>query len=143
MAKKDTNPLADMMQQARGMLVVNPMIAPQQEHFWKAQDRILDETEAYAKAWFARRHEATQSALETMQNIHGNGTDPSGALQAMADWQQGSLKRLTEDMQQWVELCTTCAGRIAEAEVEAGKEGADELARRSKSVAKTKHATPV
>ena len=88
MARKDTNSLADMMQQARGMFAVNPMIAPQQEHFWKAQDRILEEAEAYSKAWFARRHEATQSALETVHKISGNGSDPSAALQAMANWQK-------------------------------------------------------
>ncbi len=143
MAKTETNPLAEMMQRTKGMFAVNPMIAPQQEHFWKAQDRILDETEAYSKAWFARRHEAARSALETVHRISGNGSDPSAALQAMANWQQGSFKRMAEDMQQWVDLCTTCAGRVAEAEVEAGREGADELARRSKSVAGTKHATPV
>lgn len=143
MAKNDTKTLADMMQQVRGMFAANPMIAPQQEHFWKAQDRILDETEAYAKAWFARRHEAAQAALDVVHRINGDGGDASATLQAMTDWQQGSVKRLAEDMQQWIELCTTCAGRIAQAEVAAGREGADALARRSQSAAKAKHATPV
>ncbi len=143
MAKKDKTSLGDLMQQVKGVFAVNPMIAPQQEQFWKAQDRILEESEAFSKAWFARRHEATQSALEAVHRMNGGGGDPSAALQAMTDWQQGSIKRLAEDMQQWVELCTTCAGRIAQAEVEAGKEGAEEIAKRAKSVAKTEHATPV
>lgn len=143
MAKKDTTALGELMKEAKGMLAVNPMIAPQQEHFWKAQDRILEETEAFSKAWFARRHEATQSAIKAMQKLNDNGADPSSAVKAMLDWQQGSIKRMAEDMQQWVELCTTCAGRIAQAEVEAGKEGAEEIAKRAKSVAKTEHATPV
>ncbi|WP_093026714.1 hypothetical protein [Ruegeria marina] len=131
------------MEQARGMMAVNPAIAPQMEHFWKAQDRILSETEAFSKAWFKRRHEAAQSALDAVRKLNGDAADPSAAIRAMADWQQNSFKRVAEDMQQWVELCANCTGRMAEAEAEAGKEGAEEVAKRTKSAANTKHSTPV
>lgn len=142
MARTET-PLEGLIRQARGLLAVSPMMAPQQEQFWKAQGRILEEAETFSKAWFERRHEATQSALDALRKMNGNGADPAAAMRAVADWQQGSFKRMADDMQQWVALCATCAGRMAEAEVEAGKEGAEEVVKRTKSAADTKHATPV
>lgn len=144
MAQKDTTKaFSDLMSQARGMLAVNPMIAPQMEQFWKAQDEVLEEAEAYSKAWFERRHDAAQSALETVRKVGGNGADPAAAMQAMVEWQQHSFQRMAEDMQQWVDLCTRCAARVSDAEMEAGKESLEELEKRTKSAAKQKHATPV
>lgn len=141
-AQSDT-PVTDPMGEARGMMAVNPAIAPQMRQFWKAQDGILDDAEAFSKAWFERRHEATRSALDAVHRINGDGASPSTAMQAVADWQHGAVRRLAEDMRQWVELWTACAGRMTEAELEAGKEGAENVARRTKSAARTRHATPV
>ena len=141
--KETTTALSDLMSQARGMLALNPMIAPQLEQFWRAQDEVLDEAEAYSKAWFERRHDAAQSALETVRKVGGNGSDPAAAMQAMVRWQQLSFQRMAEDMQQWVDLCTRCAARVTDAEMEAGKESLDEVEKRAKSTAKSKHATPV
>lgn len=143
MASESKPSPSDFMEQARSMLAVNPMIAPQMEQFWKAQDGMLDDAQTFTKAWFERRHDATRSALEIVRKVSGNSADPSGAMQAMVDWQQGSFRRLAEDMQEWVELCSSCAGRMTDAEVEAGKEGAEEVAKRAKSAANTKHSTPV
>ena len=143
MATDPKTPLTDIMDQARGMLATNPMLAPQMEQFWKAQEDVLKEARTFSEAWFQRRQEAAQSALDAVRDINGNGADPSMAMSAIIDWQQHSFQRLTEDMQQWVDLCTRCAGCMTSAEVEAGKQGAKKLAKRAKSNAKTKHATPV
>ena len=143
MATDSKTPLTDFVEQTRGMLATNPMLAPQMEQFWKAQDEVLEEAENFSKAWFERRHEAAKSALEAVRDVNGNGADPSAAMRSMMDWQQHSLQRMASDMQQWLELCSRCASRMTSAEVEAGKEGAEEVAKRAKSAAKTKHATPV
>jgi hypothetical protein len=144
MAQKETpKAFGDLMSQARGMLAVNPMIAPQMEQFWKAQDEVLEEAEAYSKAWFERRHDAAQSALETVRKVGSNGADLAAAMQAMVEWQQHSFQRMAQDMQQWVDLCTRCAARVSDAEMEAGKESLEEVEKRTKSTAKQKHATPV
>lgn len=143
MASESTSPVSDFIRQARGMLAVNPMVVPQMEQFWKAQDGMLQEAEAFSKAWFERRHEATKSALDVVRAMNGNGTDPAATLTAMADWQQESFQRLAEDMQQWVEFCSNCTDRLAKAELEAGKEGAEETTKRTKSAAKQSKSTPV
>lgn len=138
---------SDMMEQTRNILSANPMISPQMEKFWEAQDRMLQETEAYSQAWFKRRHEATQAALDAVQKMNGKKADSSATVQAMADWQHGSIQRMTKDMQQWFDLCTTCVGQMTQAEVEAGQKGAEEAAKTAKSAAKSaqnnKKATPV
>jgi hypothetical protein len=142
MADESTK-VSNFMDQARGMLALNPMIEPQLEQFWNAQDSILKETEEFTKAWFERRHEAAKKAQEAVQAANGNGADPSSAVRAMVDWQQGSFQRMADDMQEWVELCSRCAGRMTQAEAEAGKEGTERVTKRAKSAAKTKHSTAV
>jgi hypothetical protein len=135
--------VGDLIGQAREVFALTPLVAPQLERFWSAQDRILDEAEGFSRAWFERRHEAAETALEALRKANGDGTDLSAAMRAMVDWQQSSFQRLTDDVQDWVELCSRCAGRMTRAEVEAGKDGADEVAKRTKAVAKTNHSTPV
>lgn len=132
-----TDPVTDLMEQALGTMAAPSAVAPM-EQFWQAQDRILQATEAFSRGWFDRRHAATQAALDTLHELHGRFGDPAATMQAMAEWQQGLLKRTSEDMRDWVGLCVTCAGHIASAEVEAGKTVAREAAGTA-----TKHATPV
>lgn len=143
MASESNTPLNDLIEQSRAIMGANPMIAPQMEQFWKAQDAILEETEAFTKSWFDRRHKAAQTALEALRNVNGDGADPSAATRTMMDWQQHSFQRLASDMQEWLELCSRCANRVSSAEVEGSKKGLEEVAKRAKSTAKTKHATPV
>lgn len=144
MAQKDsTTAFNDMISQARGMFVVNPMVAPQVEQFWKAQDGLLKEAEAYSRAWFERRHDAAQSALEAVRKVSGNGADPAAATQTLVEWQQHSFQRMAEDMQQWVDLCSRCATRLTDAEMAAGKKGLEEAGKRAGSAAKSQRATPV
>lgn len=143
MATESKTAIPDFVEQARAMLVINPLIAPQMEQFWKAQDQILEESEAFSRAWFERRHEATKTALEAVDKMEGTGADPAAAMRSMADWQQASVQRLAADLQQWVELCARCTRRMTDAEVEATEEGVEEVGKRAKSATRTKHATPV
>lgn len=144
MAKTDLTPrLADLFKQTQGLMALNPMIAPQMEQFWKAQDGLLEEAEAFSKAWFARRHDAARSALRAVRKLNGDSTNPMALMQELAEWQRHSVERLTEDMQHWMSICARCAGRVASAETLAAEEGLDETAKKAKSATSTGHATPV
>lgn len=143
MAKESTSSLEEVIRQARSMLALNPMMAPQMEQFWKAQDGMLQEAESFSRGWFARRHDEAETALDALQKMNGAGADPSVAVQALADWQRKSLGRAVEDMQQWVEFWSRCTSRCVNAEMEATDESLDEIGKRTKSVAASKHATPV
>lgn len=143
MAKQTKIALSELMEQARGMFAANPMLAPQMEQFWKAQENILDETEAFSKAWFERRHEAARSALDVVQKASGSTGDAASAMQSILNWQQQSFQRLAEDIQQLADLYSNCASQFASAEAEASKEGITEVGKRAKSAAQARHATPV
>ena len=54
----ESKSVGDLLEQAQGMVALNPAIGPQMEEFWKAQDGIIEETEAFYRAWFERRHAA-------------------------------------------------------------------------------------
>jgi hypothetical protein len=112
--------------------------------FWHAQDGILDEAESFSREWFRRRHEAAQSAIEAARAMGRSGAgDATGAARALADWQRGSAERLAEDMRGWFEFCSRCAEHVAEAQMEAGKEGLEAAGEDIAAAAKTRHATPV
>src|SRR6056297_1525530 len=143
MAKDVKTDVTDLMKQTRSLLALNPMIAPQMEQFWQAQDRLLDKTEAFANHWFERRHDATRTALEAVRTASGDGSDPSAAMQAVVDWQHQSFQRLAQDMQEWTELCANCAGDVAGAAVQAEEDALEEVGKTTKSAAKSTDATPV
>lgn len=144
MGKDELTPrFADLVKQTQGLMAMNPLLAPQMEQFWHAQEGMLDEGEAFSKAWYARRHEAARSALKLVRKFNGTRSNPMATLQDMADWQRHSLERLTEDMQHWMSLCARCAGRFASAESIAAEEALEETAKRTKAATSTGHATPV
>lgn len=144
MPKKDLTPrVTDLMKQMQGMMTLNPAWAPQLEQFWRAQDGVLDEAEAYSRAWYARRHDAVRSALKILREMNGRTPEPAAALQAMSEWQRHSIERMAEDVQHWMSLCAHCAGRIVTAESEAAEDILTETATRTKAITQTRHATPV
>jgi len=113
--------IADMMSGAPGMWAVTPTIGSQCQDFWKAQESILQETEAFSRAWFARRHEATRTALDVARKVGENGgSQPAEAMRAITEWQRGSLARLTRDMQEWMDLTAHCTAHLAGSRTEAG-----------------------
>lgn len=146
MSKSKTEPVAmtDMFRQAREVMMFNPTIAPQMEHFWEAQDSILTETEAFTQHWFERRHAATRTALDAARQLMGNGTpDPADAMKTLTNWQQHSVERIAEDFREWFELCSTCAGLLTRAEQEAASDSLETATKRAKAVTRKEKCTPV
>jgi hypothetical protein len=140
-ANKTTSP-GDRVTQDAAMPAASPMIAPQLEQFWKAQDSILREAERYARAWFERRHAATRSALDVARDATGNGgTGPVSALQAISDWQRRSAERMAEDIQDWAEFCARCSGHVVTAGTGAARDSLQAAEERATAADGSRHAT--
>jgi len=136
--------IADLFRQTQMNLGMSPVIGPQAEHFWKAQETILSDTEKFAKHWFERRHTATRTALDTVRDLTRNGSsDPAAAAKAIANWQEHSMERISEDFKEWLDLCTRCAGHLSRAEAKAGEEGMKEIAKSARSTKRKKDDIPV
>lgn len=122
-----TNP--DMLEPIKTLsaaMVTNPALGPQAQHFWQAQDKMLQEAEKFSSAWFKRRHEATQSALQASQEIASESTsDPASALKAMTEWQAKSMDRMAADARDCMDMMTRCAGLAVGNEAQALEETAD------------------
>ncbi len=149
MTKKDdttktTALFSDILKSTQSAMSMNPVLAPQIEEFWNAQEQMLNEAEVYTRHWFERRHEATRTALDTARKAttDGNG-DPTTAMQAMMEWQRHSVERLAEDAREWFEMVSRCAGQVTEGEVEAVGETIKEATETAKKVGKTSKTTPV
>lgn len=143
-SKSTASPLTDMVQQSQTFLGVNPLISPQTEEFWHAQDQILSESETFAKNWFERRHTATKTALEAVKTITQTApSDPSSAMKVLADWQTHSIERVGEDCRAWLDLCSRCAGHLGSAEIQAGEAGLKALAQAKPSTKRDKDDVPV
>ena len=96
-----------------------PMLGSQAKHFWEIQENILNETEAFSKNWFERRHKASRAGLEAANNFRESGaTNPGAALRTIADWQTQSMQRLVDDFQDWVGLYSRCTAHLANQETQ-------------------------
>ena len=144
MAENDKTTAEGLFRQMSAMVAVNPMIAPQAKHILQAQEKMLQDAEAFSEHWFKRRHAATRTALDAARDVASNGgSEPAAAIEVITDWQRHSIERITEDFREWVDLCMRCAGHVAGAEVEAEKEAVKKTAKQVTSASKAKHATPV
>lgn len=72
-AKTDDSAIADLIKQTQGAVALNPILGPQIEQFWQAQEKMLQEAEAFTKHWFERRHSAAKSALKAVENVTNSG----------------------------------------------------------------------
>jgi hypothetical protein len=108
-------------------LQLGQFTAPQIACFWRMQDGLLHEAEAFCTSWFERRHEATRSALEAVTTMKMG--DPAGAMRAIADWQLHSAQRLSEDARECWSMMSRCAGSAVRQEVEAAEEVAEQSAK--------------
>lgn len=136
--------MTEMFKQTQEIIGFNPMVGPQVEHFWEAQDEILKETEAFTRHWFQRRHDATRTALGIAKGIAMSGVaDPAKTTKALAEWQTHSIERVAEDFREWFDMWSRCAGHLTRAEMEASEEGIEKATKRAKSMTKTKGAVPV
>lgn len=142
--KPDAPPVTSFFSQSQNMLGMIPLIAPQAERFWQAQKDILGETETFSRHWFERRHTATRTALETAKDISANGSsDPVHAMRSVAEWQKQSMERIAEDTREWFDFCARCAGRFGRAELEAGEDSLEEIAKSAKPTKREKDDVPV
>lgn len=86
------NAIEEISRQARAILAANPLIGPQVRQFRDAQDRILNEAEAFTRHWLERRHEAAKTAIEATKRLTATGpADPATAVKALAEWQKRPL----------------------------------------------------
>ena len=139
----DSGTIAGLGKQLLTGSTVNPLIGPQLHLFWEVQEKFLDEAEEFAKSWFARRRQATQEALRLSEGTTAEGAaDPGKLLRAMNEWQSHSTARIAEDLQEWANMCSRCAGHLASGEANANKEVLEE-ASKEVAMAVAKHATPV
>lgn len=139
----DTNPVAELGRQALAALSLNPVAGPQVHQFLEIQEKLLDETEAFSKRWFERRHDAARASIRMSKALFGDGrADIGAAATAMQDWQAQSAKRLAEDIRDWFDLSTRCMGHFATGEADAERETIETVAEVAK-IAHVKHATPV
>ncbi len=134
----DPDTFVEMGKQVLTGVKINPVIGPQLHLFWQVQEKFLEEAEEFAKSWFARRRAATHEALRLSEGA----TEPGALLQAMNEWQSHSTARIAEDFQEWVNMCSRCAGHLASGEADANKEVLEE-ASKEVAMAVAKHATPV
>jgi len=131
---KTLTDMQDMAKSSQSILGALPALSSQSAHFWKAQDTFLKEFETYSTAWFKRRHEGTQTAIEVNKQLaeHAMG-DPSAALGILADWQSHSMERLAEDVNDYIEMMTACAASATVNEVEAVEESIETTKQATKS----------
>ncbi len=136
--------LADVLKQLKPPVAGGQVFSAQIEQFWDAQEKILEETEAFAQHWFERRHEAVRTALKTARNASSaNAADPTQAFQNMANWQRHSAERLVADAQEWYETVARCASYMAETEIAAVEKTVDDVAETAKRAGKSSKSEPV
>jgi len=141
--------LTDMASKAQALFMVNGAAGGQFERFLEMQDALLKETETFARHWFERRHDATQTAIAALHDVTPNGAaDPAQTMRAMTDWQRGSLERMMADMQEWTALCMRCAGAITTVPLDTtaadtDQAGSDKANDRAGAKTRASHATPV
>jgi len=126
------------------LMNANPFMAPQVEHFWEAQDYLLNETEAFTAKWFARRHAATRAAIDAARTMAKSGSGhPDSSLQTLSDWQSQSAERVAEDIQEWLDLWSRCADFVARSESQVGAEGLEKAVKATASKKRPKDDFPV
>lgn len=147
--------ITDLTRQTQAFFSSNGATVPQFEQVMKAQKNVLEQVEAFNRRWLARRQEAFDTALQAMTKMQSTDKpDPAAAMQAIADWQRGSVERVTADLQEWMTLCmqvgqvTTAAPDDAAQNDAAASDGTDGKAtgakgRSAASSKKSEHATPV
>ncbi|MQQ07792.1 hypothetical protein GFB49_04955 [Epibacterium sp. SM1979] len=136
--------LVESLKNVKLPLAENSIYSAQIEQFWDAQEKMLEETEAFAQHWFERRHEAVRTALETARNVsEANPSEPTEAIQNLTEWQRNSAARLVADAQEWLEIMTRCATYVAETEAEAVDKTVDDVTARARSATKSSNSDPV
>lgn len=94
-----------------------------------AQARLLDESRRFWAAWLEQSRADATALMETGRRLAAHPGDPAAAVQAMAEWQEMSVRRLTLHARNWTEFVAGCSGHVLRGEVEAGKAVLDDTRR--------------
>lgn len=131
---KTIQDMQDIAQSTQSAYALAPATGAQSTHFWQAQDTFLKEFEKFSAAWFKRRHEGTQTALQTSKRLAEEAMgNPTAAMGILSEWQSHSMERLAEDAKDYVEMMTGCAAAAAINEAEAIEESVASAKRATKS----------
>ncbi|QIK41478.1 hypothetical protein [Pontivivens nitratireducens] len=126
--------MQDMAKSTPSAFAALPAFGLQSTHFWQAQDTFLKEFEAFSSAWFKRRHEGTQTALDVSKQLVDDAMgNPTAAIGILTGWQSHSMERLAEDAKDYMTMLTACAASATVNEVEALEESVETAKRVTKS----------
>ncbi|MGO4853475.1 hypothetical protein [Phaeovulum sp. W22_SRMD_FR3] len=121
-----------------------PFAGPHLVSLWQAEETFLRQAERFSRNWFQRRHDAVQCALTTGMRLMSEGmTDPVAGAQVMRDWQAESMRRLSEDAQEWTAVMTSCSGQLLAAEIASGGESLDAAVTLAQGLTATSVSEPV
>lgn len=125
--------MQDLSKSIPSVLAILPAAGSQSAHFWQAQDTFLKEFEKFSAAWFKRRHEGTQTAMNAGKQLfeHALG-DQAAAMRVFAEWQAHSMERLAEDAKDYMTMMASCTAAAVANEVEAVEESVATAKRASK-----------
>jgi hypothetical protein len=146
MSKKTQNSkdLADFFKPVQMGLSMNPFLSPQIEHFWNAQEKMLDAAELYSRHWFQRRHEAARTALGAARSMtSGNAGSPEEMMRSIVAWQLHSMERLAEDAREWLDFVSVSTGQFSREETKAVSEGMDKANKLTRGAAQEAESVPV
>ena len=142
--------ITDLARQTQALFKLNGAAMPQIETVMKAQEGMIEQAETFTRHWIERRQEAVETGLEALNKVNSTGKpDPAAAMQAIADWQRGSVEQLNADLQDWMTMCLQATRAAATAQDEAASSEADQgkatkaKGRSVTSSKKSEHATPV
>ncbi|MGO4916391.1 hypothetical protein [Pseudogemmobacter sp. W21_MBD1_M6] len=139
-SEQNLNTVTDLIKQAQGIFAVTPLVTSQTDRLWAAQDKILSETEQFFRHWFARRHEAARTAMQTAKAVSSKAmSDPAAAITAITDWQTHSMQRLIEDSQECAELYSRCTAHLVNEEIHV----TEDVTKMGTRAAKAAEAVPV
>ncbi len=136
-----TSKIEDALNASQVLFTANPLfLEPQTKNLFEAQERILNQVEAFSKAWFQRRQDGTQAMIDAGRRIASEGgNDPAVIMKEVTEFQSGAMERLSTDAKECTEMLSQCAVALAVNEAEAIEETAD----KTKKATQTAKSAPV
>jgi len=129
--------IIDLARWTHAIFDFNRTASPQLKSIVQVQESLAEELGSFARNWFQRRYEATETTFKTLHEINAKAKDdPAAAVQAITEWQRGSFERLNADLQDWTTLCMRCADGAMTAQ-SVVKSGDTDLDRSGKTNSKT------
>jgi len=148
--EKALTDITDLARQTQALFKLDGAVAPQLEQVMKVQEGMLEQAGIFTRHWIERRQQAVDTALEALNQMNSKDEpDPAAAMQAIADWQRGSVERLNADLRDWMTLCTQTTQLVVTAQTDAASSDANQRkatrakGRAASSGSRSDHATPV